>query len=218
MYTTYPQNNNYAPQYNGYQGYAPMPQQPIAAPVAPSSSANMGLLVVAGLAVVGAAAFGGVYLMNSSHEAQPTAASAPSTVVNLPSTIEIPSLTPNSDPASPVIVNNPAPVRVFTPSAPRSNNAPAPAPVVAQAPVSAPTGPVADPTKTDPAKTDPAKTDPAKTDPAKTDPAKTDPAKTDPAKTDPAKTGSDTPKTGSDTPKTENGQKLPPLENAPLLG
>ncbi len=194
-----------------------MQPMPVAAP---ASSANMGLLVVAGLAVVGAAAFGGVYLMNSSHEAQPTAASAPSTVVNLPSTIEIPSLTPNSDPASPVIVNNPAPVRVFTPSAPRSNNAPAPAPVVAQAPVSAPTGPVTDPTKTDPAKTDPAKTDPAKTDPAKTDPAKTDPAKTDPAKTDPAKTdpASDPPKTGSDTPKTENGQKLPPLENAPLLG
>ncbi len=68
MYTTYPQNNSYAPQYNGYQGYAPM-QQPMpvaAAPVAQSSSANMGLLMVAGLAVVGAAAFGGVYLMNSS--------------------------------------------------------------------------------------------------------------------------------------------------------
>ena len=67
MYTTYPQDNTYAPS-NGYQGYAPM-QQPMrrwpAAPAAQASSANMGLLMVAGLAVVGAAAFGGVYLMNS---------------------------------------------------------------------------------------------------------------------------------------------------------
>ncbi len=66
MYTTYPQQQNYGPQY-GY-GYAPMPQQPMpmAAPVAQSSSTNSALLMVAGLAVVGAAAFGGVYLMNSS--------------------------------------------------------------------------------------------------------------------------------------------------------
>jgi hypothetical protein len=127
MYGHYPQNNTYAPQYNGYNGYAPMPQQPtpMVAPVAQASSVNTGLLVVAGLAVVGAAAFGGFYLTNSSHDAQPTAASAPTTVVNLPSTIEIPSLTTNDDPASPVIVNNPAPVRVFTPSAPRTVNAPA---------------------------------------------------------------------------------------------
>ena len=64
----------------------------MAAPVAASSSTNSALLMVAGLAVVGAAAFGGVYLMNTSH-AEPTAASTPSTVVNIPSTIEIPSLT-----------------------------------------------------------------------------------------------------------------------------
>ena len=73
MYTTYPQPQNYGPQYNGY-GYAPMPAQPMpmaAAPVAASSSSNMGLMMIAGLAVVGAAAFGGVYLMNSSrHPAQ----------------------------------------------------------------------------------------------------------------------------------------------------
>src|SRR6476660_7998476 len=97
MYTTYPQPQNYGPQHAGY-GYAPMPQQPmpmqapVAAPVAQTSAAGKGLLMVAGIAVVGAAAFGGVYLMNSS-EAEPTAASSPSTVFNTPSEINIPSLT-----------------------------------------------------------------------------------------------------------------------------
>src|SRR4051812_48487516 len=129
MYTTYPQPQNYGPQHTGY-GYAPMPHQPMPmqAPMAApaSSSTNSGLLMIAGLAVVGAAAFGGVYLMNSS-EAAPTAASTPSTVFNIPSEINIPSLTTEQqdDPASPVIVNNPAPsVRVFTPSAPRTVTAP----------------------------------------------------------------------------------------------
>src|SRR3954468_4635329 len=104
MYTTYRQPQNYGPQHNGY-GYAPMPQQPmpVAAPVAASSSTNSALLMVAGLAVVGAAAFGGVYLMTTS-DAEPTAASTPSTVVNIPSEINIPSLTTQQqdDPASPV--------------------------------------------------------------------------------------------------------------------
>ena len=67
-------NYGYSPEPNyGYGSYygeqAPMPQQPVQAPVAQptssSSSASKGLLFVAGLAVVGAAAFGGVYLMNS---------------------------------------------------------------------------------------------------------------------------------------------------------
>ena len=99
-----------------------MPMQ--AAPVAQSSSASKGLLMVAGLAVVGAAAFGGVFLMNSSSQPEQTAASTPSTVFNIPSEINIPGLNTNSDPASPVVVNNPAPIRVFTPSTPRSNSAP----------------------------------------------------------------------------------------------
>jgi outer membrane biosynthesis protein TonB len=135
MYTTYPQHQNYGPQHNGY-GYAPMQQpmqmqpMPMAAPVA--SSASKGLLMVAGLAVVGAAAFGGVMLMNSSQPEQ-TAASAPSTVFSIPSEINIPGLNTNSDPASPVIVNNPAPVRVVTPSVPRSNTAPVQAPAPVQA-------------------------------------------------------------------------------------
>ena len=125
MYTTYPQPQNFGPQHNGY-GYAPM-QQPMQqmpmqqmAPVAQSSSASKGLLMIAGLAVVGAAAFGGVFLMNSSSQPEQTAASQPSTVFNIPSEINIPGLNTDSDPASPVVVNNPAPIRVFTPSTPRS--------------------------------------------------------------------------------------------------
>ena len=95
MYNTYPQNQNFGPQHNGY-GYAPMQQpmqqMPMAAPVAQSSAAGKGLLMVAGIAVVGAAAFGGVMLMNSSSQPEQTAASTPSTVFNIPSEINIPGL------------------------------------------------------------------------------------------------------------------------------
>jgi outer membrane biosynthesis protein TonB len=140
MYNTYPQHQNHGPQHNGY-GYAPMQQpmpmqqMPMAAPVAQSATASKGLLMVAGIAVVGAAAFGGVMLVNSSSQPEQTAASSPSTVLNIPSEINIPGLNTHSDPASsPVVVNNPAPVRVFTPSAPRSNNT-STAPVQQQAPV-----------------------------------------------------------------------------------
>ena len=86
MYTSYPQNNTYAPQYNGYQGYAPKQSMPTAAPVAQSAAASKGVLVVAGLAVVGAAAFGGAYLMNSSHDVQPAAAPAPAAAAPAPAT------------------------------------------------------------------------------------------------------------------------------------
>src|ERR1044072_1780483 len=128
MYNTHPQHQNYVPQHNGY-GYAPMQQQmPVAAPAAQSAAASKGLLMVAGIAVVGAAAFGGVFLMNSSSQPEQTAASQPSTVFNIPSALNIPGLNPNDAPASPVIVNNPAPVRVVTPSAPRTVNAPVAAP------------------------------------------------------------------------------------------
>src|SRR3954447_5528379 len=172
----YPQNSNQ----NYYNGYAPMQQpMPMAAPVAASSSTNSGLLMIAGLAVVGAAAFGGVYLMNSS-EAEPTAASTPSTVFNIPSTIEIPSLTTEQqdDPASPVIVNNPAPsVRVFTPSAPRQVGTPAPVqaqtPAQGQTPATTPKPPDTKPADTKPADTKPADTKPADTKPADTKPADT---------------------------------------------
>jgi hypothetical protein len=135
---------------------APMQQQPapVQAPVAQSSSALKPLLVVAGLAVVGAAAFGGVYLMNSS-DSQPqpaptaatSAAPAQAPTVNLP---QIQLAAPaQSGPASvPVIVNNPAPlVRVGSPAvAPRSIAVPNPvtvpnqiaAPAQAAAPALAP--------------------------------------------------------------------------------
>ena len=141
MYTTYPQPQNFGPQHNGY-GYAPM-QQPMpmpmqVAPVAQSSSASKGLLMIAGLAVVGAAAFGGVFLMNSSSQPEQTAASQPSTVFNIPSEINIPGLNTDSDPASPVVVNNPAPIRIFTPSTSGSNSNTKPAPAQGQAPAPAP--------------------------------------------------------------------------------
>ncbi len=134
--------------------------------------------MVAGLAVVGAAAFGGVYLMNTSH-AEPTAASSPSTVVNIPSTIEIPSLTTDQDdPASPVIVNNPAPsVRVFTPSAPRQVGTPAPVqsqtPVQGQTPAQGQT-PVQGQTPANGTKpADEKKDEPKKDEPKKDEPKKT---------------------------------------------
>jgi hypothetical protein len=120
--------------YGYYNQQAPMPVQ---APVAKSSSAGKGLLLVAGLAVIGAAAFGGVYLLNSS-DSQPAPASAASstapvadaagsTTVNSPSQITIPAPAQNAQ--TPVIVNNPAPVHVNTPSiVSKPSFAPAPAP------------------------------------------------------------------------------------------
>ena len=187
MYNTYPQNQNYGPQHNGY-GYAPM-QQPMpmqAAPVAQSSSASKGLLMVAGIAVVGAAAFGGVYLMNSSSQPEQTAASQPSTVFNIPSEINIPGLNTNSDPASPVVVNNPAPVRVVTPSAPRTVNAPA-AVASAPAPVAGPVAqkPVEEPKKEEPKKEEPKKEEPKKEEPKKEEPKKEEPKKEEPKKEEP---------------------------------
>src|SRR4051794_554917 len=79
-----------------YGYYAPVPQQsiPVQVPVAQSSPGSKGLLFVAGLAVIGAAAFGGVLLMNSNdarktETASTSAASATdpagTPVVNLPS-------------------------------------------------------------------------------------------------------------------------------------
>ena len=128
---SYPSEPDYG--YGSYYGQpAPIQQQP--APVAQSSSAGKALLVVAGLAVVGAAAFGGVYLMNSSHsqpQPAPTAAPAQSSTVNLPQ-IQLAAPAQNGPTSVPVIVNNPAPVeRVSGPSvAPRS--------ITAQSPISAP--------------------------------------------------------------------------------
>ncbi|GFG52961.1 hypothetical protein CQY20_30205 [Mycolicibacterium agri] len=132
----YPQHPQYAPYRHE--------QTPVQTPVKQSSSGK-GLLFVAGLAVVGAAAFGGVYLMNST-ESQPTATTsaaaatppAGSTIINVPSAVEIPSLAPaddKEDKPTPVIVNNQAPVQVKAPAvAPKPVAAPAPKPIAAPAP------------------------------------------------------------------------------------
>jgi hypothetical protein len=152
-------NFGYAQQqvdYGYYHQQASMPVPPMAfqAPVAKSSSAGKGLLLVAGLAVVGAAAFGGVMLLNSTDaKPAPTASStAPvadptgSVVVNSPSEITIPSLAPAQNAQTPVIVNNPAPLHVSSPSivskpaftpAPKTVNGSAQAPVQAFAPAPA---------------------------------------------------------------------------------
>jgi hypothetical protein len=142
-YSPEPQNASY------YGGYAPAPQQqiPVQAPVAQSSSGK-GLLFVAGLAVIGAAAFGGVMLMNSNdarttETASTSAASATdpagSPVVNLPSAIDIPALVPAQNAPAPVIVNNPAPVvRVNGPTVSKPIVAPAPKQAIAPAPKLAP--------------------------------------------------------------------------------
>ena len=150
-------NYGYSPEpnYGYYNEQVQMPQQPmpVQAPGARSSSAGKGLLFVAGLAVVGAASFAGVMLLNSS-DSQPTetaATSSPgvsdpagSTIVNLPSAVDIPSLAPAQNAPAPVIVNNPAPIRVSggPVSAPRSVATPkpitAPKPIAAPAPAPAP--------------------------------------------------------------------------------
>ena len=151
-------NYGHSPEPNyGYGSYyseqAPLPQQPmpVQTPAPRPSSGSKGLLFVAGLAVVGAAAFGGVYLMNSS-SSEPTSASASAPaaaqapVINVPSAIEV---SPPAPAPAPVIVNNPAPVRVSGPvSVPRSittqkpvtasKPATAPAPAAAPAPAPAP--------------------------------------------------------------------------------
>src|SRR3954470_9250967 len=142
-YSPEPQNASY------YDGYAPVPQQqiPVQVPVGQSSSGK-GLLFVAGLAVIGAAAFGGVMLMNSNdartpETASPSAAAATnpagSPVVNLPSAIDIPALAPAQAAPAPVIVNNQAPVvRVNGPTVSKPIVAPAPKLVSAPAPKLAP--------------------------------------------------------------------------------
>src|SRR3954453_5046622 len=116
MYTTYPQSQNYGPQHTGY-GYAPMPQQPMPmqpmpmqqmTPVAQSATASKGLLMIAGLAVVGGGAWGGGYLVTASRQPTQTPASQPSTLFNTPSEIKLPSLTNprGNDPVPPPVIVN----------------------------------------------------------------------------------------------------------------
>ena len=130
MYTTYPQPQNYGPQHTGY-GYAPMPQpmpQCRWPPRSRSSSTNNGLLMVAGLAVVGAAAFGGVYLMNTSSRRRADRGLAhPRRSSTSPPTIEIPSLTTDSGrPGLPGHRQQPGPGARVHPRRRARSNAPVP--------------------------------------------------------------------------------------------
>lgn len=145
-------NSNYGPQ-NGHYGYANHNYAPVAqpqyAPMPVAQNAGSGMKMVAGavaLLAIGIGAFAVVFGMKNDASPATTAAQAPSsTVVNLPSEINIPSLgTPS--PAAPVVVNNPAPRVITVPGqAPGQKQAPAqnpppvpnqnPAPVQNQNPV-----------------------------------------------------------------------------------
>jgi hypothetical protein len=126
-------NSYYAPQ-NGYypNHYAPAPQLQYAPMPVVQQTSGSGMKVVAGalaLLAIGIAAFAVVFGMKNDSGMESTSAqSAPSTVINLPSEINIPSLGSSTAPA-PVVVNNPAP-RVIT--------VPGEAPVQNQAPVQLP--------------------------------------------------------------------------------
>ncbi len=116
-----PQNHHYGqpqnqypqapqPQYAPHPQYAPQPQYaPMPAPQ--NSAMKMGAVSLALLAV-GIGAFALVVSMKNTETKNTAAESAPQTVINIPSQINIPGLPTSSAPA-PVIVNNPAP-RVVT--------------------------------------------------------------------------------------------------------
>ncbi|MDX1883376.1 hypothetical protein [Mycolicibacterium sp. 120270] len=135
-------NNYYGPQHSQYAQpqvyYAPQPMY-APAPVAPQNSGS-GMKLAAGalaLLAIGIAAFAIVAGMKKS-ETTTTAQSTPSTVFNIPSEINIPSLTDDSPSTSPVVVNNPAPRVITIPGQAPVQQAPAPqqqAPAPQQAPV-----------------------------------------------------------------------------------
>ena len=110
-----PQNGYYPNQYAPapHQHYAPQPQY---APMPVAQNSGHGMKVAAGalaLLAIGIAAFAVVFGMKKDANVEATAAqSSPSTVINLPSEINMPSLGSSTAPA-PVVVNNPAP-RVIT--------------------------------------------------------------------------------------------------------
>ena len=110
-----PQNGYYPNQYAPapHQHYAPQPQY---APMPVAQNSGQGMKVAAGalaLLAIGIAAFAVVFGMKKDANVEATAAqSSPSTVINLPSEINMPSLGSSTAPA-PVVVNNPAP-RVIT--------------------------------------------------------------------------------------------------------
>jgi hypothetical protein len=138
-------NSYYAPQ-NGYypNHYAPAPQQQYApqphyAPMPVAQNSGQGMKVAAGvlaLLAIGIAAFAVVFGMKKDANVEATAAQgSPSTVINLPSEINIPSLGSSTTPA-PVVVNNPAPRVITVPGqAPVQSQAPAQQAPAQQAPV-----------------------------------------------------------------------------------
>ena len=108
-----PHNSNYGYP-NTYYAQAPQPQYAPMPVAAQKSDSGMKMAAAAlGLLAVGIAAFAIVLGMNKSSTPENTAAqSTPSTVFNIPSEINIPSLG-SSSPSAPVVVNNPTP-RVIT--------------------------------------------------------------------------------------------------------
>ncbi len=139
-----PQNSHYG-QPNTYYAPAPQPQyapQPMyaPAPVAPQNSGS-GMKMAAGalaLLAIGIGAFALVLGMKNS-ETTTTAQSTPSTVFNIPSEINIPSLVDDDSPStSPVVVNNPAPRVITIPGQAPVQQAPAQQAPVQQAPVQIP--------------------------------------------------------------------------------
>ena len=136
-----PQNSHYG-QPNTYYAPAPQPQyapQPMyaPAPVAPQNSGS-GMKMAAGalaLLAIGIGAFAMVLGMKNS-ETTTAAQSTPSTVFNIPSEINIPSLVDDDSPAtSPVVVNNPAPRVITIPGQAPVQQAPRQQAPVQQAPV-----------------------------------------------------------------------------------
>jgi len=132
-----PQNGYYPNQYAPapHQHYAPQPQY---APMPVAQNSGQGMKVAAGalaLLAIGIAAFAVVFGMKKDANVEATAAqSSPSTVINLPSEINMPSLGSSTAPA-PVVVNNPAPRVITVPGQAPVQQAPVQQAPVQQAPV-----------------------------------------------------------------------------------
>ena len=131
-----PQNGYYPNQYAPapHQHYAPQPQY---APMPVAQNSGQGMKVAAGalaLLAIGIAAFAVVFGMKKDANVEATAAqSSPSTVINLPSEINMPSLGSSTAPA-PVVVNNPAPRVITVPGQAPVQQAPVQQAPVKQAP------------------------------------------------------------------------------------
>jgi len=135
-------NSNFAPQ-NSYYGYpntyyAPAPQPQYAPmPAAPQNSGSGMKMAACALALlaIGIGAFALMLGMKNSNVETTSAQSAPSTVFNIPSEINIPSLDTTASPSAPVVVNNPAPRVITIPGQAPVQQAPVQQAPVQQAPV-----------------------------------------------------------------------------------